>query len=372
MGDDGQQGQGQGQVRAGLDSPALPSSSAPSFALEELPVDDAPAADSNVPILVEEDIFFQQGDEPMDQVTVDPDDDPFFDQGDYDEVNDEAFFDQGEVVEDAEDGFGEVVEDASFDAPNADDAFAPDNDSPAPRENIFFGTAVESDNLEPSSAPNPGSNTIYYKPLPDAEQSGPDDEAPAYQSSYQVLPLQPQEVAFETQGTSSEPLEPVVSNNDGGVDPYHWRNLPAPPKSNSQVSNPFVKYPTPALVEDAPKSTPPPAPAVAPLDTQSNGDSSYNSQPFYYKPFEASGPVEATPSSPVTEAPSGFYYKPQDDADNADDHAQEPTKEASDEPQRQSYEFGFPEGEFKIPDFFRNFLSAPPAWIKIGKNWRRR
>ncbi len=37
---------------------------------------------------------------------------------------------------------------------------------------------------------------------------------------------------------------------------------------------------------------------------------------------------------------------------------------------RGPYEFGFTEGSFKIPDFFRNFLSAPPPWIRL-KDWRR-
>lgn len=85
-----------------------------------------------------------------------------------------------------------------------------------------------------------------------------------------------------------------------------------------------------------------------------------SSPPYYKNPPQESPPVYQQPIG-------GTSYK------SSEGVGAESFEEAGGS--SSSYEFGFTEGSFRIPDFFRNFLSAPPPWINIGKgnkNWRRR
>ncbi len=89
------------------------------------------------------------------------------------------------------------------------------------------------------------------------------------------------------------------------------------------------------------------------------------SPPYYYK--SESKPQE---SPPAKEA-SYTVYRPESSSYSSSDSDGNQIEASP-----ATYEFGFTEGSFKIPDFFRNFLSAPPPWINIGgkgnRDWRRR
>lgn len=102
----------------------------------------------------------------------------------------------------------------------------------------------------------------------------------------------------------------------------------------------------------------------------------------YYKPLSSTPPPPPPPKTKATPSPVYFkpapvrsgYKKPQEPFKQTP--KEEDSKMANEESpsKKEPYEFGdFAEGSFKIPDFFRNFLSAPPSWINIKpKDWRRR
>ncbi len=212
----------------------------------------------------------------------------------------------------------------------------------------------------------------YAYPQTETETETVAENTPAPYESYPNYP--PLGNPPEQPNPEPEPVQPKEEEAKLDFDPYHWRPLKEPPK------------PEP----DQPSGTEYTNTEQAQLEQNDNMNVEPSLQntpgPIYYKEFSSANNYEPATTTKAPETPTTTkappqpsygqqaYYRPQESSTTPEE-----ANEIS-QTRNNVYEFGFTEGQFRIPDFFRDFLSAPPSWIRLsgangengGDYWRRR
>ena len=290
-------------------------------------------------------------------------------------------------------------------------------------------TPVE--DLKPEHKSQPSGTYTQDEPAPSPPQTYTKQEqpSPSYSNTY-TKPEEPKPSPPRTytKPKQPEPSPPKSYTWEKRPPPpprtypkQEEKPAPPPPKSYQESEQPA---PSPPVTYSRPQKPSPPAPKPSrPYIKQSEPQNTYTVQkqppaarpPPSYVSYSNSSPSEQVPEKPQEEpkqpkyTPGPVYYKSMKEEEGSKKPVTRPPKrkekptpgkvyykpapikkeEAKITYQRPSQSsskpssaaessntgenaikpgFGFESGNFEIPDFFRNFLSAPPPWINI-KDW---